>query len=484
DGVLDETGLKDILTVIESFIFRRSICNIPSNALNKLFSSLEKDIRKHEDFKEQYCEIFKYVLLEKQSNSRYPGNDEFNQALFSRDLYNIQSKTKVYLLEKLENSDNKEVIDLTKLLNDGTLTIEHIMPQTLTPIWERELGEHFEEVHLTYLHTLGNLTLTAYNSEYQNYPFIKKRDMNHGFRESKIKLNNFVSQCDNWGEHQIQERAKLLIELALSCWKSPISRFVPKKNEGLTYSIDDEQSFMYSQIVSYEYMGKEFIVSSWADFYKQIVQNLYDKDSTVINSILLDQLFATELKTMLSSIENKLRSPYKVAENVFLELNLNTNTKLILLRKLISYYNEEDLNIRFTIRDDFGLDDTETLDDLEQENLGRGITAEIWVELLVNPKIFKKENLDLVETLNSATEHKMPTKKLAAILNTKSSTLNLQVMHLGKRVIDETKILDQFRADGSRRFWNIFFIIEIVHETITWQLRPEIVLAWNECRSS
>lgn len=482
EGIISEPNLKEILIVLESYLFRRTVCNIPSNALNKLFSSLEKDIRKHEGYKEQYVEIFKFVLLEKQSSSRFPSDEEFNQSLFSRDLYNIQSKSKVYLLEKLENYNNKETVDLSKLLNEGVLTIEHVMPQTLTPIWEKELGPNFEEIHSIYLHTLGNLTLTAYNSEYQNYPFSKKRDMDHGFKESKLKLNDYISKADVWGEHQIQERARLLIKISLKRWKSPVSSFVPKKNEGFTYSIDDEQSFMYSQIVSYEYQGREFVVTSWADFYKQVMQSLYDQDDSVINSILNDQYFAPELKTMFTDDVTRLISPYKLSDGVFVEVHMNTNSKLKVLKKLLNYYFDEENNIRFTIRDDVGIDESETIDDLDQENLGRGISPETWIELFKNPKVFKKENLDLIDTLYSSSDHKMQAKKLAAIINTKPSTMNLQIMHLGKRVIDETKIPDQFRADGSRRFWNLFFITEIKGDLVTWELRPEIVDSMKEMK--
>jgi len=174
NGILDIKNLAKVLRFLESMLFRRTICSVPTNALNKYFASLEKDIRKYPEWKTQYVEILFYVASRRQSSSRFPSDDEFRPALMTRDIYNMQARNKVYLLEELENMDNEKIVDLSSMLKDGKLTIEHIMPQTLTTEWKAALGTDYQVIHSDYLHTLGNLTLTAYNSKYSNHSFMDK----------------------------------------------------------------------------------------------------------------------------------------------------------------------------------------------------------------------------------------------------------------------------------------------------------------------
>jgi hypothetical protein len=111
---------------------------VPTNALNKTFMLLSKDIENLIDFEENFVEAFKYVLLNKTASQRFPKDEEFSEYLKLKDIYNTQSRNKLHLLERLENYDNRES-DIEKLIDESTLTIEHIMPQTLTVDWEKEL---------------------------------------------------------------------------------------------------------------------------------------------------------------------------------------------------------------------------------------------------------------------------------------------------------------------------------------------------------
>lgn len=135
-----------------------------------------KDISSYEDYQENYLEVFKHVILSKTGSQRFPNDEEFSEALLKKDIYNTQSRNKLHLLERLENFNHRES-DITGLIEDGTLSIEHIMPQTLTPIWQKELGEEHKRIHESYLHTLGNITLTGYNSKYSNKSFTEKKTM-------------------------------------------------------------------------------------------------------------------------------------------------------------------------------------------------------------------------------------------------------------------------------------------------------------------
>ncbi|WP_100976406.1 DUF262 and DUF1524 domain-containing protein [Helicobacter pylori] len=212
DGVLSEQDFTSIIYLTESYICRRAVCGLGTNSLNKVFPFVTKKINK-----DQYLESIKVhfgYLTEKQ---RFPNNDEFKNLFITIDFYNL--KEKKYFLERLEleleNFDTKEPVDTQEC------TIEHIMPQTLTPKWQRDLGENFEAIHEKYLHTIGNLTLTGYNQEYSNKSFQEKRDMEKGFKQSPLKLNQSLKDLESFGEKEIEKRANDLADLALKIWTYP-----------------------------------------------------------------------------------------------------------------------------------------------------------------------------------------------------------------------------------------------------------------------
>lgn len=208
DGVLSKQDFIPIIHLTESYICRRAVCGIPSNGLNKFFASFTKKIQKDEYLKS----IEKYFgsLTE---NRRFPNNDEFKKLFITIDFYSFQKKE--YFFERLENFDTKEPV------NTQECTIEHIMPQTLTKEWERDLGENFQAIHEKYLHTIGNLTLTGYNEKYSNNSFQEKRNMEKGFNQSPLRLNQSLKDLEPFGEKKIEKRANDLADWALKIWTYP-----------------------------------------------------------------------------------------------------------------------------------------------------------------------------------------------------------------------------------------------------------------------
>ncbi len=192
DGVLSKYDFKSSIALIESYIFRRAVCGIFSHGLNKLFASFAKHIQKNEYFKSLKAH-FGYLT----NNQRFPNNDEFKKLFITIDFYSFQKKK--YFFERLENFDTKEPV------NTKGLTVEHIIPQKLTEEWKRDLGENFQEIHDKYLHTIGNLTLTGYNSEYSNKSFQEKRDMEKGFKDSPLRLNQSLRALESFGEEEIKK---------------------------------------------------------------------------------------------------------------------------------------------------------------------------------------------------------------------------------------------------------------------------------------
>jgi len=225
-----------ILKYIESYVFRRAICGIPTNSLNKTFANLYKEIKQ-----ENYLESFRAALLLKESYRRFPRDEEFKEQLLIKDVYNFRSRN--YLLRKLENHNKKE------LVNVESYTIEHIMPQNenLSDEWKQALGKKWKEVHDKYLHTIGNLTLTGYNPELSDKPFKEKRDMEGGFADSPIRLNGSLAKLGNWNEKEILNRANILSDLAVQIWSCPelaeeaLNKYkiIEKEEHEKTYTIGD-----------------------------------------------------------------------------------------------------------------------------------------------------------------------------------------------------------------------------------------------------
>ncbi|WP_044496557.1 DUF262 and DUF1524 domain-containing protein [Nesterenkonia massiliensis] len=211
EGTIGTDELYEIVQLVISYIFRRAVCRVPTNSLNKTFATLAGSIRM-----DRYLESIKAAFLRLRSYRAFPTDDEFLHALKTTDLYNFRRRS--YLMRSLENLGRKERVTIEEY------TIEHILPQNenLSSHWKESLGEEWERLHQQYLHTLGNLTLTGYNSEYSDHPFPKKRDMRGGFRESPLRLNAGLGQMESWNVEEIERRAERLAHDALTLWPRPV----------------------------------------------------------------------------------------------------------------------------------------------------------------------------------------------------------------------------------------------------------------------
>ncbi|MGL2691281.1 GmrSD restriction endonuclease domain-containing protein [Helicobacter pylori] len=208
DGVLSKQDFIPIIYLTESYICRRAVCGFGSNGLNKIFPSFTKKIDK-----KQYLKSVEKHFGSLKGKQRFPNNDEFKDLFITIDFYHF--KENKYFFERLENFDTKEPV------NTQECTIEHIMPQTLNLEWERDLGENFQAIHEKYLHTIGNLTLTGYNEKYSNNSFQEKRDMEKGFKQSPLRLNQSLKDLESFGEKEIEKRASDLADWALKIWTYP-----------------------------------------------------------------------------------------------------------------------------------------------------------------------------------------------------------------------------------------------------------------------
>ena len=231
--ILSTDELLEIVRLIESYVFRRAICSIPTNSMNKTFSNFSRNLKK-----DRYLESVQANFLLLPSYRRFPNDEEFKREIKLKDVYNFRSRS--YWLRRLENYGRKERVPVAEY------TIEHIMPQNenLSAEWKAELGSEWERIQNTYLHTLGNLTLTGYNSEYSDRPFIEKRNMTGGFTESPLRLNKEIADKEHWTEEDILNRAEVLAGQVAKVWLAPmvdrsvLEEYKPR-TETTEYTIED-----------------------------------------------------------------------------------------------------------------------------------------------------------------------------------------------------------------------------------------------------
>ncbi len=239
NGTLEPGDFAAAVRLAEAYVFRRAICAIPTNSMNKTFSTFGKALKK-----DRYLESIQAHFLSLPSYRRFPGDDEFRRDVQTRDLYNFRSRS--YWLRRLENHGRKERVAVDEY------TIEHILPQNpeLSAAWRQALGGEWQRVQQQWLHTLGNLTLTGYNAEYSDRAFAEKRDMpdapEKGLKQSPLRLNVGLGHLDSWNEATIQVRAGRLADHALAVWTAPkldaatLAAYQPAKTPvSGGYSIDD-----------------------------------------------------------------------------------------------------------------------------------------------------------------------------------------------------------------------------------------------------
>lgn len=342
NGFLDDEELLKAFEIIENYIIRREICNLQTNVYNKLFVSMGAEVSGYVEKSEVgYLEAFEYAILSKTGRSRFPNNHDLSDKFMGFELYNAKPAVKKYILERLENFSSKEKVAVEEQIDDGTLTIEHIMPRTLTKEWKDALGENWELIHTKYKDTIGNLTLTAYNSDYSNLPFLKKRDMDgKGFTYSKLSLNQYVKNQQKWGLEEIEKRAEILCGLAEKIWWMPETSFNPNEEDEWV-AWDDDYDYTGKAIVKMRFMGDVIDTDSIADAYRKININLYTLDPAE---------YAQFDNCNHNSDKTKLRNPYELSPSMYIEMNLSSQSKMDVISALFTYYDFGSNDLQFLVK--------------------------------------------------------------------------------------------------------------------------------------
>lgn len=341
--------LVKVLVILESYIFRRFVCGIPTNALNKIFATAYNELRKLRISEQRYSDLFAYILLRREGASgRFPDDTEFQEAFETRNFYSIQAVYSRYLFESLENGNSLDVRDIATGLENGAFTVEHIMPRTLSQTWRNELGPDAEEIHSTWVNRIANLTVTGYNSSYSNSPFEKKKTMQNGFLESPFRLNSHIKQQETWGLEALQERGRQLTESALKYWPYPKTSFEPPKVVLPTEPMGADTNFTGRVLISYEYGDVKETVESWADLLPKVIRHLLTENRESVLRFTSEEDSFLRTADVLSVAEREKHR--QVDHGLYVWASTSTNAKVTFLRKLFGYLDIDPEELVFTLR--------------------------------------------------------------------------------------------------------------------------------------
>lgn len=350
ENKLDMSELAEIFLITENYLFRRTICDLPTNALNKIFLMLHREITRYEGNDVGYVEKIKYALLSKKERARFPDDDEFAERFTDRQVYLMNSKNKIYIMERIENYSTLEDKDVYGHCDDGTYSIEHIMPQHLTPAWVKALGEDYEEIHEIWLHRIANLTLTAYNSKYSNSTFDEKKSVKNGLEDSGIRMNTYIAKKDKWTLAELEERNQYLMGRALEIWFTPTSAFKPAEKQMDSYTLDDDTSLSGRLIARFSYKNTEQPVSSWVEMFQKVLQILYAEDKSIITKLAASKEDGVALNFTMN--EEDFKRTVEIGDGIYVWSNTSTQIKLSVLNRVFKLYDVDPSDLVFYLRDE------------------------------------------------------------------------------------------------------------------------------------
>ena len=345
---INEDIVCRVLDIVETYWARRIICNLPSNALNKVFATLHRDVLNAiakstvDGVEPRYDDVLTYILLKKEQSSIFPRDEKFKSLFADRQIYKMPRPLRTFIIERLENRDSNEQHNIVRLLSEDKITIEHIMPQTLSNKWKAALGEDWERIHEQYLHTMANLTLTGYNTQYSNLTFLEKRDMEKGFNDSAFRLNNEIKGYEKWTEEELLKRQAILLDVALRLWPMPQTGFEPVKREAETASLDEDYEFTGKVLQAYTFHGIRYTVNTWKDMLVNVCTlALHDHRAT------FEWMSASE-KNHLSTESEDWNT--KIADNIYVWSSNSTITKIGILRGIFDDCNISGSELVFEFR--------------------------------------------------------------------------------------------------------------------------------------
>lgn len=298
---LSEDEIFKVIDLVENYLARRIVCNMPGNALTQVFCALHKDVLKsieeyssaNVELGNSYSDILTYHIMRRDGNYQLPRDMQFVESIKTRDTYHMLKPFQIFLFERLENSVHGEYNDVATDMKKKDATIEHIMPQTLNGDWKAMLGDNYEEIQDKYLHTFANLTLTGINSELSNKPFEIKRDgkkigneIYPGYKNSKYRLTKNVTLCDKWTEIELQNRCNEIVATFLRLYPLPQTTFKPLPKPVDEASLDEETfSPTNRSLKGFRLFGNEYNETTWKGMLLQVVKLVMERYTDIVDTL-------------------------------------------------------------------------------------------------------------------------------------------------------------------------------------------------------
>lgn len=356
---LDEKEIFDVFDTTENYWARRIICGYPANVMSRTFAILHSDIlrivgehnRRGVELKSSYCELMKHILLRKQGNAVFPSDIAIREAFPTRQIYKIPIEYRHFLFERMENENSKERNDtIVPRMRENKITIEHIMPQTLTAQWKADLRDDWQNIYDTYLHTFANLTLTGYNSSYGNHSFTEKKEgyIDHkgnkidGFKDSAFRLSNYLKTIDKWTVNEIRAREQILLASFLSLWPQVTSDYIPLEAETEVVSFnDDELELTGRTIVAFSYKGLRHPVVTWKNMLVQLCKLIYSEMPIQMNSLAKNNFWL--------HVQEEGTDYSRVADGCYVYSSCSTRTKCSIITYIFEQLEINPSNLEFEL---------------------------------------------------------------------------------------------------------------------------------------
>jgi uncharacterized protein with ParB-like and HNH nuclease domain len=337
-GTIDKSIFVKILELVQSFTWRRFMLGLPTNALNKIFMSLYDKVDK-----KNYLYSIQKSLLQKTGIQRFPKNTEVLEVLKAKDMYNIKSKNRTYFLERLENFDNKEPVMVE---GNTDITIEHIFPQNPDTKWKIDIGtETYNFIKDNYLNTIANLTLSGNNGKLGNKPFAEKRDLpDAGYKDSRLWLNKYLANIDEWKQPEIEKRYDIIAERFLNVWEIP-NIATNEEEETDEINIFDAEEPKGKKLEYAVFFDKKIEVNQVAKLYVEVFRQLFElQPETFFTTELAEKIGLTK-----NRVEENLRQALPINDTYFIEGNIDSNGKFERIKLALTLLDlEDELLIKYT----------------------------------------------------------------------------------------------------------------------------------------
>jgi len=330
DNEINADTFSKVLELIQSYVWRRFIVSLPTNALNKIFMDLYIYVDKND-----YIASIENALLAKKVSGRFPSNDEVFKELASKDMYNIQPKNRSYFLERLENAGYKEKFFIE---GNSDYSIEHIFPQTPSREWEENLGEDFKEMKIL-VNTCANLTLSVFNKELSNYPFIKKRNLpEKGYSSSQLRLNSMLKAFEEWNLISYTNRLNWIKDRFAQIWKYPLRDFMVLNDELDELDILDllPKDVTGHKIEYFIFFGEKYENPTWQLLLKTVASIMFEREPHMF--------LLTNLREILKLTHNpeELLSPLQISGTYYIESNLGSQFIAVKVQKILEKCETDD----------------------------------------------------------------------------------------------------------------------------------------------